>query len=326
MNILLAINKNIPVYQYGGSERIVWWLGKALHKMGHKVTFLAHIQQQCDFARCIQYQPDVSFNQQIPNDIEMVHLHFIPAEMPQKPYIITMHGNTNHKQTFDQNTVYVSQDHAKRHHATCYVYNGIDTDDYSPVQLHNKRKHFHFLAKAAWRKKNIKGAIKIAKQTQTPLEVIGGTRLNFNMGFRFTLDFNSHFHGMLGGIEKDQIMQPSRGLLFPVIWPEPFGIALIESLYFGCPVFATPYGSLTELIHQDVGFLSTSSSKTIEHIKNDYHYQPQHCHEYVGDQFTAQQMAANYLSLYEKSINKIKLNSEAPYYTPEQDEKNYTFT
>jgi len=318
MNILLAINQNIPVYKYGGSERIVWWLGKHLHRMGHQVTFLAHIQAPCDFAKCIQYQPEENFNSQIPQYIDLVHLHFEPPDMPHKPYLITMHGNYKHKKTFDINTVYVSQDHAIRHHANCFVHNGMDIDEYSKPQLNNLRQYFHFLGKAAWKKKNLKGAIEIAKQSHTPLHVIGGNRLNFSMGFRLTLDLNVHFHGMLGGTKKDNVMQYSRGLLFPVTWPEPFGLALIESLYFGCPVFATPYGSLKELIHHDVGFLSSSSDELIEHLKSPALYSTQRCHEYVCDQFTARHMAEYYLKLYEKCLSGTALNSSQPHYDPAQ--------
>ena len=46
------------------------------------------------------------------------------------------------------------------------------------------------------------------------------------------------------------LLNASRGLIFPVRWHEPFGLAVIESLYFGCPVFATPYGALPELVQE----------------------------------------------------------------------------
>ncbi|MEF9931013.1 MAG: glycosyltransferase, partial [Bacteroidales bacterium] len=53
---------------------------------------------------------------------------------------------------------------------------------------------------------------------------------------------------MIGGEQKLNILKESKGLIFPVIWNEPFGLAITESLYCGAPVFGTPYGSLPELI------------------------------------------------------------------------------
>ena len=61
---------------------------------------------------------------------------------------------------------------------------------------------------------------------------------------------------MVGGNKKNRLLQHSKGLIFPVKWDEPFGLAITESLYCGCPVFGTPYGSLPELVPSDVGFLA----------------------------------------------------------------------
>jgi hypothetical protein len=61
---------------------------------------------------------------------------------------------------------------------------------------------------------------------------------------------------MVGGQVKLDLLQGSRGLIFPVLWHEPFGLAVIESLYFGCPVYATPYGALPELVPPACGVLS----------------------------------------------------------------------
>ena len=89
----------------------------------------------------------------------------------------------------------------------------------------------------------MKGAIRIAKNIpHAHLDVLGGYRLNLKMGFRFTLSPRIHFHGMVDNVEKQQIIQQSKGLIFPILWDEPFGLCLIESLYYGSPVFGTPEG------------------------------------------------------------------------------------
>ena len=56
-------------------------------------------------------------------------------------------------------------------------------------------------------------------------------------------------------------------MIFPVRWHEPFGLAIVESLYFGCPVFGTPYGSLPEIVAPDVGVLSARASDLAEAVR-----------------------------------------------------------
>jgi glycosyltransferase involved in cell wall biosynthesis len=141
------------------------------------------------------------------------------------------------------------------------------------------------------------------------------------MGMRFTFDRNTHFHGMKGGEEKNKIINGSKGLLFPVLWNEPFGIALIESLYFGCPVIGTPYGSLTELIPKEVGFLSSKKDELITAVKNIDAYDHTTCHRYVMDNFTSDKMTLQYLALYEKVMNGEHLNAIAPKLKQVQQEK-----
>ena len=116
----------------------------------------------------------------------------------------------------DRNTVFVSRNHAVRFGSNCFVYNGID-EDYGKPDFNLRRTFVHFLANAAWRVKNVRGAIRIAREAHIPLHIIGGVRFNFNMGIRFTFDRNAHFHGMKGGEEKNKIINGSKGLLFPVL-------------------------------------------------------------------------------------------------------------
>jgi glycosyltransferase involved in cell wall biosynthesis len=71
-------------------------------------------------------------------------------------------------------------------------------------------------------------------------------------GVRITLSPHVRFHGLLGGDGKNAILNSSKGLVLPVLRHEPFGLAVIESLYFGCPLFGTPYGALPELLGRKI--------------------------------------------------------------------------
>lgn len=322
MNILIEYNGLIPALKYGGTERAIWYLGKELTKMGHDITYLVNKGSSCDFAPILFYDKEKPLQEQVPPSTDIIHFLSKNAEPINKPYIVTIQGNVNDQREFDMNTVFVSKDHAARFGSTSFVYNGMDWDDYAKPDLNNKRNYFHFLGDAAWRLKNVKGAIDIINATKKErLKVLGGHRLNFNMGFRFTISPRVKFYGMVGGEEKNRLLQGSKGLIFPVKWSEPFGIALTESLYFGCPVFGTPYGSLPEIINKEVGFLSNSKDRLAEEVQNVDRYSRVTCHEYARDLFNSKLMAEAYVKKYEMVLNGEQLNSVPPKLITIQTEK-----
>ncbi|MBR1656086.1 MAG: glycosyltransferase [Prevotella sp.] len=302
MNVLIVQNSVFPALLYGGTERVLWYLAHELHKMGHQVSLLCKSGSECPFANCIIYNPQKHINEQIPDDIDIIH--FNTSELGytgDKPYVVTIHGNYN--AVIPKNAIFVSRNHAERHGSQNFVYNGLDWDDYGELNKSEPRAYYHFLGKAAWRVKNVRGAINIIKQLPgEKLYVLGGTRLNFKMGFRFTISPKVKFKGMVGGYKKNTLLQHSKGLIFPVKWDEPFGLAITESLYCGCPVFGTPYGSLPELVPSDVGFLAEDMNDIAEHIKNHYNYTHSRCHEYARDLFNSRIMAENYVRYYERVL------------------------
>lgn len=191
MKILIVNNSIIPAIKYGGTERVIWDLGKELNKLGHQVSYLVAKGSICPFAdKVYEYDPSIEINEQIPNNIDVVHLNFQPSSILNKPFITTFHGNVNNEFTFDKNTVFVSQNQAGRYHGSVYVHNGLDWDRYEKPQLGVDRKYFHFLGDASWKVKNVVGAIQITKKAKERLVVLGGNRLNLNMGIRFTPDLH----------------------------------------------------------------------------------------------------------------------------------------
>jgi glycosyltransferase involved in cell wall biosynthesis len=312
MRIVLIYQKKLPAVQYGGTERIVWWLGRELARRGHRVVLLAGAGTECAFADVRILDPRASIDAQLPADTDLVHFH-IPFTGPlSKPFLVTIHWNGPPGQTHDRNAVFISRDHAARFGSSTWVYNGIDPADYGKPALEAARSYFHFLGKAAWRRKNVRGAIRIARRARVPLRVLGGHRLNFNMGFRLTLDRNVSFAGMVGGEEKNRELRGSRGLIFPVLWQEPFGLAVVESLYFGCPVIATPYGALPELVPPVVGYLSDRLDDLVRAVHDSAALRPRDCHDWMMDNFTATRMTDDYLRLYERVLAGEALNREPP--------------
>lgn len=312
LHILIAYKGKIPTPKYGGTSRDIWYLGKELVKMGHRITFLVGAGSRCDFAGVIYYNPEQTLASQIPDDVDLVHVHFpIPEPLP-KPYMITVHGNSNKAQEFDINTTFISRDHAKRHGSEVFVYNGLGLEEYGKPQMDRPRNYLHFIGKAAWKVKNLKGCISISRASGIPLRVMGGYRVNLKMGVRITLDPKIRFEGMVGGETKNRLLNGSQALLFPVRWNEPMGLAVVESLYFGCPVFGTPYGALPELVGPEFGFLSNKKSELVEALKHVDEYDRKRCHEYVCDNFASIHMTKNFLPLYEKVLNGETLNPNPP--------------
>ncbi len=304
---------SIPVYAYGGTERVIWDLAKELVKLGHQVTFLVPKGSHCDFAKVIEMDPALTIGQQIPDDIDIVHLQFQPQNCQIKvPYVVTEHGNAQLNERLDLNTIFVSKDHAKRHNSSAYVLNGLDWDNYGAVDWSRQRDYYHFLGKAAWRLKNVKGAIHVAHQAKEKLHVLGGDRFNFKRGIRLTFSRQISFHGMVGGQEKLNLLNGSKGLIFPVRWHEPFGLAIIESMYFGCPVFSTPYGAIPELVSEACGKLSQHADELVEAI-HDNTYDPRCCQQHVVENFNSHIMALGYLEKYQQAMTGQKLNAEQPY-------------
>lgn len=321
MNILIVSNAQIPVNKYGGTERIIWWLGRELHRLGHQVTYLCAPGSSCPFAKVLPLDLTVDMNLQVPDDIDVIHFHLPVQNFTKKPCLVTVHDNPPASTALHENSVFVSGNHAGRYGSSTFVYNGIDTADYRQPDLGAKRGYTHFLAKAAWRLKNVRGAIDVATQSGNKLVVMGGTRLNIKMGFRFTPNLNVRFKGMVDNEEKSAVMNSSKALIFPVLWHEPFGIALIESLYFGCAIFGTPYGSLPELVPAEVGLLSNSKSVLAEGLRNVDHFNKQLCHEYAADNFNISHMTQQYLQLYERVLNGEPLNKTRPAWVPVEQPK-----
>ena len=315
MRILIVDHSVIPVHLYGGTERVIWGLGKELTRLGHKVTFLVNKGSYCDFASVIHIDEHKPIIDQIHNDFDVVHFNLEPHNLKsfRLPYLITRHGNSNDFKELDRNTVFVSRNHARRYNADAYVYNGLDWSEYSPPDFSTRREYFHFLGNASWRVKNVVGAIQVIKGTRSEtLKVLGGVRFNFKMGIRFTFSPRVSFAGMVGGKKKYELLNGSKGLIFPVRWHEPFGLAIIESLFYGCPVFGTPYGSLPELVTEEVGYLSNKKEELAEAVLYTNRFSARKCHEYAREEFSSRKMALAYMEKYEQVISSKPLNTNTP--------------
>lgn len=313
MNILIVYPETLPAIKYGGSQRVVWSLLESLHSLGHSVDLLSSESSRNPFGRRITAD---SITMDLYSSYDVIHFHQQPnketLESLKTPYIVTVHGNSKPSAELDINSVFVSRNHAERHGSSAYVFNGLNWSIY-PKPSFQKTNDLHFLGNAAWKVKNLKGAINTVHQLNGgKLHVLGGKRLNWKMGLQFYPSIRTKFHGMVDDRHKADVLDRSSALLFPVRWHEPFGLSIIESLYFGCIVFGTPYGSLPELVGKECGFLSHSSKELADALSHRMDYDRKMLHEYARERFHADEMAKNYLSYYETVMEGKTINAARP--------------
>lgn len=121
---------------------------------------------------------------------------------------------------------------------------------------------------------------------------------------------------MVGGEDKYKWMRNSKGLISPVKWHEPFGLALTESLYFASPVFGAPCGSLPEIMTSNVDFLSNKQCELAAALSHADQFDAQKCHDTAIDLFNSKFMAEKYFLYYGTVLNNNKVNSVAPKVLP----------
>ena len=304
MHICLVVNAKIPVKKYGGTERIVQWLATEFVRSGHQVTLVG--LPGCDLpgVTCLAAVNAQEAQQLVPDSVDIVHFHaWEPQQTFRKPWIYTLHGNSDDPQGLPRNTVCISADHARRHGRTVFVYNGIDPDEFQ-FQKH-KEDHLLFFSKVRRRVKGVRRALRLAKQQSQSLVVAGGYRLDLLKvgGLIDSLRPSVRFVGEIGGIEKAACFANAKALLFPIDWEEPFGLVMIEALMSGTPVIATPRGSVPELINDKVGALFERDEDFAAALRHASVCKPEDCRAWAVEHFSSKVCAESYAQLYQRVID-----------------------
>ncbi len=312
MKIVFSHTGVLPVIGYGGIERILFWHMAELARLGHQVVLIGHPDSKVQEygIELIPINPNgMEWTKQIPNDADIIHLSYnykVPGNIPT---IITVHGNGQIGEKFDLNSVFVSKKHAEIHGSDQFVHNAIDLKEY-PFRPKQERewKNFLFLAKASWRVKNLKDSVRAARKNSKHIHVVGGRWIGLS---RYV-----HNHGIIGGDKKMEIIRSCDFMVFPVRWHEPFGIAVIEAMSQGLPVIGSPYGSLPELVTNEVGFIAKNAKELDDLVRQDHskQFDPIKIRKYVEDNFNVTKHALSYLELYKKVISGETLNKTNPTY------------
>jgi glycosyltransferase involved in cell wall biosynthesis len=110
------------------------------------------------------------------------------------------------------------------------------------------------------------------------------------------------FVGEIGDRQKGEFLGRAKALLFPIDWPEPFGLVMIESLACGAPVVAFPGGSVPEIIEHGVtGFIVSTIEEAIEATRRVHLLDRRVCRATFERRFSAARMAADYVRIYHRA-------------------------
>ncbi|MCM0605993.1 MAG: glycosyltransferase [Xanthomonadaceae bacterium] len=311
MKVLLFHPCQLPPKDYGGVERVVLWLAQGLFERGHEVTIAAFPDSKLpQGVNLLPVEPTnknanlllaLKLNQKLNYDI--VHFMAPPEEgVIEKlgiPSVTTIHGNGVEGEVFPKNSIFLSQDHARRHGSQRFVYNGINPDEYK-ISI-KKSDSFLFLSKTSWKVKNLRGAIRYCKEARVILKIAGGNRPYIERVKAWLSGFS--WEGAVTGAKKAELLSEAQALIFPIIWDEPFGLVVIEALMSGTPVIARSRGSLTELVTNEVGVLCKSDEEFVHALKNPPRMSPEVLRSYAIEKFSHRRMAENYEKSYKEAIS-----------------------
>ena len=301
MRIGLYHHERLPVSKYGGTERVIIWLARALVELGHepvilhppgsRVTEFATHEIPSRVFKSMWSHPDFLLDPYLPADLDVLHYQGPARGICRIPAIRTVHGNSKNP-NFGPEDVFVSRDHMERMGGRHFVHNGIDPGDY---RFNAEKEDFLlFLGLASRSVKGVDRAERIARMTGRRLVIAGGRRLNLSRNIRSV--------GLVDDVRKKDLMSRASALLNPIRYDEPFGLVVTEALVSGTPVLASPLGSMPELITPEVGFLCEDEDAFAAAVQRVDEIDSHACRARVENGFTHIDMARGYLRLYELAL------------------------
>jgi len=153
-------------------------------------------------------------------------------------------------------------------------------------------------------------AIKLARRSGLPLKIAAKIDASDEAYFETVIrpllnDPLVEFIGEIGDADKSEFLGNARALLFPIQWPEPFGLVMIESMACGTPVVAWNCGSVPEILdHGLTGFIVDSEERALRAIECAADLDRRRIRSVFEQRFTAKAMALAYVSVYEQATRR----------------------
>ena len=333
---IAPLNESVPPRLYGGTERVVAYLTDELVEQGHDVTLFASGDSRTR-ARLVPSWPEalrlggcrdaiaphlleVEMVARRAHEFDVLHfhigqLHFSTFRRLGVPHVTTLHGRLDLPELGPLYTAFkdipvVSISDAQREPLrqagwAATVYHGLP-----PALLQFQPRpggYLAFLGRIS-PEKRVDRAIAIAKACGWPLRIAAkvdpADREYFEREIRPLLDDPLvTVVGEIGESEKSAFLGGAKALLFPIDWPEPFGLVLIEALACGTPVVAFRGGSVPEILEDGItGFVVDDLEQAIEATRRVPELDRAACRAAFDSRFTVARMAADYVRVYERAI------------------------
>ena len=338
---IAPLSESVPPKLYGGTERVVAYLTNELVRQGHSVTLFASGDSTTD-ATLVPICPvaqrlngecrdptaaHVLMIEQIlqrADEFDLLHFHISNLHLPlvrrvQIPHITTMHGRLDlpelvplYAEFADVPLVSISKSQrTPLPHAGWIgtVYHGLPRD---LLRFQPRRgEYLAFLGRLS-PEKGADRAIAIAEACGMPLRIAAkvdpADRDYFERVIRPLLDKpHVEFIGEISEAQKSDFLGGARALLFPIDWPEPFGLVLIEALACGVPIVAFRGGSVPEIVEDGVtGFIVDDLDHAIAATRRVDRLSRVACRKAFDDRFSASRMASDYVRVYEQAIERAQ--------------------
>ena len=333
--------ESVPPKLYGGTERVVSWLTEELVSQGHEVTLFASGDSVTQ-AKLVPACPralwrDKDCRETLPHHVRLMelvfddvsrfdvihfhcdYLHFPLLRRNPCPSVTTLHGRVHvpdlgplFAEYRDVPLVSISDDQRRplpgaNWQAT--VHHGL------PRGLHPFRErsgdYLAFLGRMS-PEKRVDRAIEIARLVGMRLKIAGKIYPEERAYFRETLEpllresqSFVDFIGEVGGRAKDEFLGNAHAMLFPIDWPEPFGLVMIEALACGTPVIAWKNGSVPEIIDDGVtGVVVDSIEDAADAVGRVAWLERSVCRKVFEDRFDVGRMARDYVDVYRRLVNE----------------------
>ena len=325
--------ESVPPRHYGGTERIVAYLTEELVRSGHRVTLFA----SGDSVTSAELVPVTrrSFRKnkratdylsrevllmdhvmQRAGEFDVIHfhtgsLHYLISRHLRVPHVTTLHGRLD---TLEFLRLYerfrdmpmISISNAQRTPWPCAnwqgtIYHGLPQDLF---RFHPEPGNYLAFLGRASPEKRVDRAIEIAKGVGMPLKIAAkvdrADRRYFKREIEPLLkDPHIEWLGEISDKDKDEFLGNAYALLFPIDWPEPFGLVMIESMACGTPVIAYACGSVPEVMDDGVtGFVVNDIEQAVEATRRVRDLSRAKCREIFEKRFAASRMANDYINVY----------------------------
>lgn len=329
-----TLYESVPPKAYGGTERVVSWLTEALVAAGHEVTLFASADSvtRAHLVPCsacaVRMLEDTADPQafhfamleqvvQRASEFDVVHFHtdyqgFPFARRLSCPHVTTLHWrldipglDTLYRAFDDIPLVSISDSQREPLPGANWigtVYHGM------PVQTltFNARpdRHLAFLGRIAPPKRPDL-AIEIAERAGVPLKIAAkidnGDRWYYEESIEALMRHPLvDYLGELSDHDKNAFLGNARALLFPIDWPEPFGLVLIEALACGTPVIAFGRGAVPEIVEDGrTGFIVDDVESAIRAVARIDEIDRFECRAAFEERFSDTRMARDYVRIYQ---------------------------